>query len=131
MKHIQYLTFVFNIRLSFRLILILQFVFPTGTYLTVRLWLYETVNVMEIEIFPSLYDIHVSEGLCSRLDSGGALYARDKTITPHQQRPDTFSRSWRYVMEILLLRPSCAKVISILVNFLQIKIASKHLYHSN
>ncbi|XP_055995820.1 von Willebrand factor D and EGF domain-containing protein-like [Ostrea edulis] len=83
-----------------------KFVFPTGTYLNVRLRLYEAVNVMEIEIFPSLYDIYESEGLCSRLGSSGVLYARDHSHTPYQNRPDVFSRSWRVLPKEDLIGPN-------------------------
>ena len=74
--------------------MIFQIYLPTGTYIQTRLWLYEsamTVNVMEVDIYPSRADINKSEGLCSKLGSCKFI-KKDGSATSN---PNDFSRSWR------------------------------------
>lgn len=58
-----------------------------------RLWEFQTEMVIEVDIFPSVFDENVSKGLCSKLGSN-ALIGSDNTAFQHTQRPDAFSKSW-------------------------------------
>ncbi|XP_062621129.1 von Willebrand factor D and EGF domain-containing protein-like [Saccostrea cucullata] len=68
--------------------------FPTSTYVQLRLWKYQTENVIEVNIFPSKFDEGVSKGLCSQLNSS-RLYDFNHKSHLHVHRPDSFSLSWR------------------------------------
>lgn len=67
--------------------------FPTGTHVHLRLWKFQTEMVIEVDIFPSVFDENVSKGLCSKLGSN-TLIGSDNTDFHHSQRPDAFSKSW-------------------------------------
>lgn len=62
--------------------------------MNLRLWKYQTEMVIEVDIFPSVFDEGVSRGLCSKLNSAGKLIGPDGTEFPRIHRPDAFSRSW-------------------------------------
>lgn len=58
-----------------------------------RLWKFQSEMVIEVDIFPSVYDENVSKGLCSKLGSN-TLIGSDNKVYHHTQRPDAFSKSW-------------------------------------
>lgn len=78
-----------------------QIYFPTNTYIKLCLWTYQTEDVIEVNIFPSMYDQKISRGLCSKLGSDGKyFYAKDGETTDLA----TFIRSWRFANSVTIQR---------------------------
>lgn len=69
-----------------------QIVYPSGTTVKARLWIYEHIDVMEIEIFPTSSDVQNTQGLCNKLGSKN-FYARNGKISTIAD----FAKSWMYV----------------------------------
>lgn len=69
-----------------------QIVYPSGTTVKARLWIYENIDVMEIEIYPTSFDVQNTQGLCNKLGSKN-FYARNGKISTKAD----FAKSWMYV----------------------------------
>nr|XP_022298863.1 von Willebrand factor D and EGF domain-containing protein-like isoform X2 [Crassostrea virginica] len=67
--------------------------FPTSTYIHLHLWTYQTENVIEVNIFPSIFDEEQSGGLCNKLGSNwNDLFDSRGQISVNLQH---FVDSWR------------------------------------
>ncbi|XP_078309581.1 von Willebrand factor D and EGF domain-containing protein-like [Crassostrea virginica] len=75
--------------------------FPTSTYIHLHLWTYQTENVIEVNIFPSIFDEEQSGGLCNKLGSNwNDLFDSRGQISVNLQH---FVDSWRLEKPIIQL----------------------------
>lgn len=79
----------------------LKVYFPTSTYIHLHLWTYQTENVIEVNIFPSIFDEEQSGGLCNKLGSNwNDLFDSRGKISVTLQH---FVDSWRLEKPIIQL----------------------------
>ena len=91
--------FCFSLKPIFKLFL--KVYFPTSTHVHLHLWTYQTEDVIEVNIFPSIFDEEQSRGLCNKLGSNqNELFDAHGHLSDSQQH---FVDSWRYARNILYL----------------------------
>ena len=91
--------FCFSLKPIFKLFL--KVYFPTSTHVHLHLWTYQTEDVIEVNIFPSIFDEEQSRGLCNKLGSN-----QNELVDAHghfSRSRQQFVDSWRYAGNILYL----------------------------
>lgn len=80
----------------------MQITFPTGTVVSIHIVHVDPVNLLNLEVRPSAYDVNNSEGLCGilsnnctddfKLRNGSTIHVGSSC---HNTENKEFSESWR------------------------------------